>query len=323
MKRKEKGWKKAVVLMLALIMCISSIVVPQPEEVSAKAANRIDFKINGKAGSKVTLYAGEYVKFTIDGMWQNGDYIQTSGTNAYGDKINFKPSKELTYKSSNNAVATVTNKGVITAKKKGTCKITVTSIYNAKVKGTIKVTVSKKKQNTKITLEKLTGMHGTYAAAIPFQGGSYGIGILSREIPIKYKIIPMPGREEKRTLIIAEFKDYVFCATHQSLTPEDQLLAVPLIEKALQNVDKPIFMAGDMNSAPASVPQLELAKHFATLNDTTSYTFPADRPNRCIDYIYGYSKNGYRFDVQYRKVIEDTISSDHRPVQVIVQVKGK
>lgn len=104
---------------------------------------------------------------------------------------------------------------------------------------------------------------------------------------------------------------------------KDQLLAVPLIEKALQNVDKPIFMAGDMNSAPASAPQLELAKHFATLNDTTSYTFPADRPNRCIDYIYGYSKNGYRFDVQYRKVIEDTISSDHRPVQVIVQVKGK
>ena len=154
MKRKEKGWKKAVVLMLALIMCISSIVVPQPEEVSAKAANRIDFKINGKTGSKVTLYAGEYVKFTIDGMWQNGDYIQTSGTNAYGDKINFKPSKELTYKSSNNAVATVTNKGVITAKKKGTCKIMVTSIYNAKVKGTIKVTVSKKKQNAKITLEK-------------------------------------------------------------------------------------------------------------------------------------------------------------------------
>ena len=46
------------------------------------------------------------------------------------------------------------------------------------------------------------------------------------------------GQEKNITLIIAEFKDYVFCATHQSLTPEDQLLAVPLIEKALQNVDK-------------------------------------------------------------------------------------
>ena len=40
------------------------------------------------------------------------------GSNAYGDKINFNPSKELTYKSSNNTVATVTNKGVITAKEK-------------------------------------------------------------------------------------------------------------------------------------------------------------------------------------------------------------
>ena len=37
------GWKKAVVLMLALIVCISSIVVPQPEEVSAKQATYIDY----------------------------------------------------------------------------------------------------------------------------------------------------------------------------------------------------------------------------------------------------------------------------------------
>ena len=37
------GWKKAVVLMLALIVCISSIVVPQPEEVSAKQAVYLDY----------------------------------------------------------------------------------------------------------------------------------------------------------------------------------------------------------------------------------------------------------------------------------------
>ena len=40
--------------------------------------------------------------------------------------------------------------------------------------------------------------------------------------------------------------------------------------------------------------------NLCAVNDTTSYTFPADRPNRCIDYIYGYSKNGYRFDVYYK-----------------------
>ena len=100
-------------------------------------------------------------------------------------------------------------------------------------------------------------MHGTYAAAIPFQGGSYGIGILQRDTH-KYKIIPMPGREENVPSLLQNLKIMYFVPTPvpHSRRPA---LAVPLIEKALQNVDKPIFMAGDMNSAPASVPQLELA----------------------------------------------------------------
>lgn len=172
-------------------------------------------------------------------------------------------------------------------------------------------------------LEKLTGMHGIYASAIPFQGGSYGIGILSKEAPIRYEVITMPGREEKRALIIAEYKDYVFCATHQSLTKKDQIASVPLILKAVADIDKPVFMAGDMNSAPASKPQRMLAKQFIPLNDTSAYTFPADKPNRCIDYIYAYSKNGYQFDVQQQKVIDEAVASDHRPVQVVVQIKGK
>lgn len=172
-------------------------------------------------------------------------------------------------------------------------------------------------------LEKLTGMHGIYASAIPFQGGSYGIGILSKEDPIRYEVIPMPGREEKRTLIIAEYKDYVFCATHQSLTPKDQIASVPLILKAVEGIDKPIFMAGDMNSSPTSKPQRMLAKKYSPLNDTSAYTFPADKPNRCIDYIYAYSENGYQFDVQLQKVVNEAVASDHRPVQVVVRIKGK
>lgn len=170
-------------------------------------------------------------------------------------------------------------------------------------------------------LKKATGMQGIYASAIPFQNGSYGIGILSKETPIKYEILPMPGREEKRTLIIAEYKDFVFCATHQSLTLEDQKQSIPLILNALKGIEKPIFLAGDMNSRPSDEPQQMLAKQFITLNDTNTYTFPADKPDRCIDYIYAYSQNGYQFKVQKRKVINEPIASDHRPVQVIVQIK--
>ena len=170
-------------------------------------------------------------------------------------------------------------------------------------------------------LEKLTKLHGIYASAIPFQGGSYGIGILSKEKPLRYEVLPMPGREEKRAMIIAEFKDYVFCATHQSLTTEDQIGSIPLILNALKDIRKPIFLAGDMNSEPSDKPQQMLANQFQTLNDTAAFTFPADKPDRCIDYIYAYSQNGFGFEIQRRKVIEEAVASDHRPVQVVVQIK--
>lgn len=172
-------------------------------------------------------------------------------------------------------------------------------------------------------LETLTGMHGLFASAIPFQGGSYGIGLLSKEQPLSYKKIPMPGREEQRTMLIAEFKDYVFCATHQSLTPEDQLTAVQDILKAVEGYHKPVLLAGDMNSRPTEKPQVKLKQHFTALNDTTAYTFPADRPDCCIDYIYGYTANGYDFKVLQQNVLPESVASDHRPVQVDVQVLKK
>lgn len=174
------GWKKAVVLMLAFIMCISSIVVPQPEEVSAKQATYIDYFGEDQPKNQIvfatsddakwhktqehccnistyrhyhcikkkTVYAGE--KFTIIpvAMFKNGVVV---GSKNSKDGIK---SGELKYKSSNTSIATVNAKGVVTVKKKGKCKITVTSIYDSKVKGTLSLTVSKGKQKAKITLKK-------------------------------------------------------------------------------------------------------------------------------------------------------------------------
>ena len=93
--------------------------------------------------------------------------------------------------------------------------------------------------------------------------------------------------------------------------------------KAVEGYHKPVLLAGDMNSRPTEKPQMELKRHFTALNDTTAYTFPADHPDYCIDYIYGYTANEYDFKVLQQSVLPESVASDHRPVQVDVQVLKK
>ena len=116
-------------------------------------------------------------------------------------------------------------------------------------------------------LAQRTLMHATYAGSIDYQGGKYGIGMLSKEKPVSYKRVPLPGREEKRSLLLVEFADYVVCCTHFSLTEEDQQASVELLVTALEGIRKPVFLAGDMNSEYDSQVQTAIRKNFTTLNN--------------------------------------------------------
>lgn len=72
-------------------------------------------------------------------------------------KVSGLKSKAVTFKSNKSKVASVNSKGKITAKKKGTAIITVTSKANRKVKTTVKVTVNPKQQdyNSAVTEKKV------------------------------------------------------------------------------------------------------------------------------------------------------------------------
>lgn len=97
------------------------------------------------------------------------------------------------------------------------------------------------------TLQELaarTTLTGTYAKAIDYSGGSYGVGILSREKPLSVKRIPLPGREEARVLLMAEFRDYWFCVTHLSLTREDSSASIDMIAALAAKCSKPFLLPG-------------------------------------------------------------------------------
>ena len=79
---------------------------------------------------------------------------------------------------------------------------------------------------------KILGMHATYAKTLAFQGGVYGIAILSREKPLSVERIPLPGKEP-RVLLLCEFKDCWFGNTHLALQTANQLKSVEIIRKVV------------------------------------------------------------------------------------------
>ncbi len=164
-------------------------------------------------------------------------------------------------------------------------------------------------------LGEMTGMHARFCRAIDYDGGAYGVGLLSRDEPLAVRRIPLPGREESRVLFVAEFPGYVVCVTHLSLTPEDQRASLPIIRTVTDTCRKPVLLAGDFNMKVAKTVLDGLGGTFRPLSDTTQMTFPSDKPSIRIDYILGRGLPESAV-VTERQVDTSTVASDHCPLWV-------
>lgn len=169
-------------------------------------------------------------------------------------------------------------------------------------------------------------MHAVYGASIPYDGGKYGLGVLSKERPLNHYSVALPGREEQRQLLVVEFEKYVLGCTHLSLTEEDRMQSLALIRKEAAKSGKPFFLAGDLNADPESDFIKELQNDFALLNNVKNATFPANEPRGCIDYIAYYNPEKIKredrlFTVLSSRVVAEPVASDHRPVVVNVRFK--
>ena len=164
-----------------------------------------------------------------------------------------------------------------------------------------------------LELGRLTGMHALFASAIDHAGGKYGVALLSKEKPLSVKRVPLPGREEGRVLLIAEFDNFVAASTHFSLTQQDRVASAKIIIEEVARYNKPVLVGGDFNAQPGSETIELLNQNFNMLTDGVTFTFPANEPDRCIDYIFG---RGFR--VVHSQVVEEPVASDHRPLVVHV-----
>lgn len=165
-------------------------------------------------------------------------------------------------------------------------------------------------------------MYSTFAPAIDFQGGKYGVGILSKKAPLSVHRVALPGKEEPRVLLVAEFEHYVVGCTHLSLNEDDRLSSVPLIVEEAQKWKKPFFLLGDLNDTPESSFYREMQKHFLFLNPSYDKTFPADAPDVCIDHmaIFLPTVKPESMLSAYRTWVGEETFSDHRPLHAKIKI---
>jgi len=183
-------------------------------------------------------------------------------------------------------------------------------------------------------LGRLTGMQQAYGRNFAYDGGSYGLGILSR-FPIagtkSYRLpyYPDDANGDTRlmfmtTIQVSKNKQVHFGTVHldykqasqRKIQADDMLLQM---EKA-GNI--PIIIAGDFNAAPNEESISVIEKQFTQLiNNDSAFTYPADTPRIKIDYIFLSKKNKWK-PVQ-QEVIDEKNASDHRPVVGVVRLQKK
>ncbi|GEM_PF-1035734 len=168
---------------------------------------------------------------------------------------------------------------------------------------------------------RVCGGESFFAQTLQRKNFVYGIGIVSR-LParvVKELWLPMQGNLEPRKALFVEVeldgKKIYFITTHMSYEDPTGQLQKTQLEAILNTAEKegflPAILTGDLNSTPES-PAIQLLRSRWFMTGETPLTFPADKPDRRIDYIA--VSDPQKIRLVAAQVIDDGESSDHRPV---------
>lgn len=177
-------------------------------------------------------------------------------------------------------------------------------------------------------LAGITGFHYAFVRHFPYDGGAYGLGILSR-FPIKdvrqFKLPllhPNALRNSTALLVVTIAlpggKNINVASAHFALDQPSRLQQAADCRRILSALDNPFLFTGDLNALPQS-PEIESIKQWAFMSDRRFHsTFPAGLPTKKIDYIFAkkaasiHFSNHQVFNVEF---------SDHCPVMTRFHVK--
>lgn len=169
-------------------------------------------------------------------------------------------------------------------------------------------------------LGKKMGFHYHFFKAIDYDGGGYGIAILSRYALDNPRLVRLPQqvKAEPRVLgyatITAGNHRFIFANTHlDALRDHDN--RVVQIQRILEEFEKeslPVILVGDLNAVAGSkVINLLDSRFNRTCTKNCGLTSPQINPRRTIDFI---ATKNVSWTLLEHTVIKEKYASDHRPV---------
>jgi endonuclease/exonuclease/phosphatase family metal-dependent hydrolase len=179
-------------------------------------------------------------------------------------------------------------------------------------------------------LAALTRMDYAFAHNLDYQGGQYGVAILSRMLIQKtdHQKYENLREAERRGMLRVEVelagKTIQFVTTHLDYQYADgRLFETEQLLKMLSSEKGPMIVAGDFNDEPNGSAYQRVLQSFedawvASRAKADGFSYPADKPAKRIDYIFIRKGDGMRVKKAWTV---STLASDHLPVVADLEVK--
>lgn len=176
---------------------------------------------------------------------------------------------------------------------------------------------------------RLTGMHASFQKAMDYDGGEYGVCLLTKTAPVEVKGYALPNSAKPveprtaQTVTLSALSGTITLAnTHLDVTAAATRKAqAEFLTKTLGALPGTVILAGDFNSVRGddTLKTLETAGWAVPVKQGNPNTIPSEKPTREIDFAVFRPADALKV-VKYT-VLEEAVASDHRPILIELEPK--
>ena len=174
-------------------------------------------------------------------------------------------------------------------------------------------------------LGKALGLHHAFGRFMDFQGGAYGMAVLTRYPIESVQEVALPEGNEPRTALSVQVKGpdgqpLTIVNVHFDWVEDDRFrfAQAEALTRHLDRLTTPYLLLGDFNDVPGSrtLALFRSRAGEAAKPGSDRFTFSSTQPTKEIDYIFFAPASGWR--TQDVDVIDETVASDHRPLVAVL-----